>query len=139
MPTVATVKLEIQTKLMWCGHYVALPVEAWAKSQDGNNQDPKLVCPYGDSWIYKTSEVEKLRTDLASVTAHRDRALERANKAERSLDGALGEISRIKRRARNGVCQDCHRSFRNVAQHVRMKHGTPDARKLAQAEVMAAT
>ena len=137
METVATVKLEIRTELMWCGHYVSLPAETWKEAHANNNQNPKLVCPYGHAWIYKENETTKLRAEITTLAADRDRALNRAYTAEKSLDGALGEISRIKRRAKNGICQDCHRSFRNVALHVRLKHGPPAERPAIVAAIKA--
>jgi hypothetical protein len=81
-----------------------------------------FFCPNGHSLSYGRSTVETLRTEVerqkklvefANNAARAER--ERANKLERTAE-------RLKKRAANGVCLCCNRTFANLARHMKAKH-----------------
>ena len=41
---------------------------------------------------------------------------------ERSLSATKGQVTRLRNRAKNGICAFCHRHFENVERHMRARH-----------------
>jgi hypothetical protein len=76
-------------------------------------------CPNGHVWHYVgQSDAEKLAAAKARLTATEDQlqAAERAAKRNRA------EITRLRKRAENGVCPCCSRTFVQLARHMKAKH-----------------
>jgi hypothetical protein len=88
-----------------------------------------FVCPSGHGNVYRVTEADRLKNELAAAVAARDqweaayRDEQRSRKAtERSLTATRGQVTRIKNRVAHGVCPCCHRTFANVARHMAGKH-----------------
>lgn len=80
-------------------------------------------CPYCQgSWGYVTSENDKLKKQLAEERARKDRALADANVNRELRIKAENSLQRIKKRVNNGVCPCCHRTFKQLAAHMKSKH-----------------
>jgi len=81
-------------------------------------------CPYCDcSWGYAgNSENEKLRRQLEAERERKERALSEANSLRASLSAQKAQTTRLRNRARNGVCPCCTRSFANLKAHMATKH-----------------
>ena len=99
-------------------------------------------CPNGHKQMYSgKSEAEKLRDQLATVEKERDAAVKRKEWAEQSekaatkeRDKARADRDRLRKRAQNGSCPCCKRTFSNLARHMAIKHPTsPEAHKEAVA------
>ena len=99
-------------------------------------------CPNGCSRAYNgKSDIEILRDKLATAEQEKANALKRkewaeqaASKAEAAEKRAKAETKRLRKRAQNGACPCCKRTFSNLARHMAIKHPeTPEAGKAAVA------
>lgn len=79
-------------------------------------------CPNGHEQIYTKPRCEKLKDELAEkqreLTAARCEALNEKQKRE----ATEAEMTRHKKRMKNGVCPCCQRSFINLKRHIATKH-----------------
>jgi len=89
-------------------------------------------CPNGHSRIFNESESDKLRQErdrLKQRIAEKDDEILRA---ERALAAQKGQVTKLRKRAKAGVCPCCNRQFQNLKRHMDSKHpdfGTePDLR-----------
>lgn len=112
-----------------CRAEIALPEELHAAAR--RSPDVGFYCAYGHSQHFAAgpTEADKLRQErdrLAQRLAERDdriRAeIEAREAAERSAKAVRGHMTRLRRRVGNGVCPCCTRSFRNLAEHMKMQH-----------------
>ena len=83
-----------------------------------------FYCPNGHRIRYLENENTKLKAQLDQAKARADHEKTRREEAERSNVALRGVNTKLKKRTGNGVCPvpDCHRSFVNLADHVRTKH-----------------
>lgn len=88
-----------------------------------------FYCPAGHRICYSDTEEQRLRKALAAKQAkldgaewERDEARRRANSAERSAASYRGHFNRVRRRVGKGVCPCCHRTFKQLARHMKAKH-----------------
>jgi hypothetical protein len=84
-----------------------------------------FFCPMGHSQYFPGKsdlEVERDARDAARAQADRLK-LEVLSANQRAAD-ARKETERIKKRAKNGVCPCCHRSFVALRRHMETKHPT---------------
>jgi len=95
-------------------------------------------CPFGHPLVFSKgeSEADKLRRErdrLKQENARLDEErhgawatanaqLERARTAERQAAAARGQVTKLKKRAANGVCPCCNRTFANLQRHMATKH-----------------
>lgn len=88
-------------------------------------------CPNGHSQVFSKgkTEAEKLRDErdkltqrLAEWQDYEAEQRKRAEALERKLSASKGQITRIKKRAANGVCPCCNRTFSDLAKHMAGKH-----------------
>lgn len=114
-----------------CGIPFAAPDYFWEQRQrDGKT----WYCPNGHQRMFTEtdhSRLVKTKTEVArleNLLADEQRAVSHLVRRVADKDQ---EIKRMNRRAKAGVCQDCHRMFQNVARHMQIKHGTPTERAKA--------
>lgn len=109
-----------------CGVVFAVTAEFDQRRRASGNA---FYCPNGHTLVYSgrtlpTVEVElkeaKARQRQAELTAQFER--EQAESALRSLAATKGVVTRLKRRAANGTCPCCHRTFAQLARHMQAKH-----------------
>lgn len=86
-------------------------------------------CPNGHVQSYQTSEADKLRKELAETRSReertkleRDRAQQLARILEAQKATAEGKLKRAKKRAAAGVCPCCHRTVKQMVEHIKTKH-----------------
>ena len=82
------------------------------RREDGEN----FYCPAGHVMSYGDSQVARLRKQVKE----RDESYDRLYGL---YDERQKELARVKRRAKAGVCQSCHRHFANVERHYQTQHG----------------
>ena len=98
----------------------------------------QFYCPNGHAQHYtgKTDaerakeRAAELERQLASRNEDVRAAYMRLEAEQRSHSATKGQLTKAKKRAVNGVCPCCHRTFANVARHVATKH--PEAVSDAQ-------
>lgn len=109
-----------------CGICFGIPAH-WEAAR---REDKKtFYCPNGHAQSFTESTADKLRRErdrLAQQIAQRDDEIARQRRyreeAERRHIAAKGQITKLKKRAANGVCPCCTRSFVNLQQHMATKH-----------------
>lgn len=106
-----------------------------ARRNDGKG----FWCPNGHSLTYGESEADKLRRErdrLKQQQAHWDderRELQGRIETEgRRRAAARGQVTRLKNRAKAGLCPCCNRHFTNLERHMASQH--PEAEPVAFAE-----
>ncbi|MBF9050603.1 hypothetical protein GTA62_14880 [Roseobacter sp. HKCCD9010] len=88
-------------------------------------------CPHGHSQHYVTgeTEIEKLRRERDRLKQNNAYEVDRRRAAEadaeaqkRSAAAYKGAATRMKNRAKAGVCPCCNRTFQNLARHMASQH-----------------
>jgi hypothetical protein len=104
-----------------CGITFAIPTSLYDRAND--DHDVWFWCPNGHH-IHFMGETERQRAERRAARLERQLANrdEDVRSARASLIATKGHLTRAKKRADNGICQHCNRSFRNVADHVRTEH-----------------
>lgn len=101
----------------------------------------KFTCLKGHSQHFSDSEndIEKIRRERnllkQQAAMHEDEIREeqeRRKAAERAAAAQKGQVTRLKNRAKAGVCPCCNRSFQNLQRHMENKH--PDFGKAESAD-----
>jgi hypothetical protein len=85
-------------------------------------KDVVFYCPNGHGQCFTESECNRLRKEKESLTARLDQ--ERASTRDLKAANArlVSDKQRLRNRAAHGVCPCCHRSFVNMAKHMKTKH-----------------
>jgi hypothetical protein len=120
-----TVKL-ITEECCTCGVLFAMAARFQRQCRDhpmGTPQEKGFYCPAGHIQYYtgpteaqrQRQRAERAEQQLAS--RDEDLRVERASHA-----ATKGQLTRTRRRALNGVCPCCHRTFQQLARHMRVKH-----------------
>jgi hypothetical protein len=85
-----------------------------------------IYCPNGHTWHYMgrthAQELEELRDRIARERALRDQADASANGYRAAATRARNERDKLKERVEAGVCPHCHRTFKQLAKHMKSKH-----------------
>ena len=98
-----------------CGIVFAMP-DSLVKQR--RSDGVRFYCPNGH-WLAYT------KTDSSRLREERERSVQlvaQLDQANSALMDKAKEISRMKRRAKAGLCQFCRRHFANVEAHVDRKH-----------------
>ena len=107
-----------------CGVVYFVPSDMQARAlKDGRT----FYCPNGHGQHYTETERVRLKKELAAAQAEVQSANKRREWAEQEAKNARAEHALLKRRAHAGVCPCCHRTFANVARHMKTKHATQPA------------
>lgn len=120
-----------------CGISYYVPM-AFEREQERLGAKGGWYCPNGHKRVYRESSENILRRErdnLAQRIAEKDDEIrhqsELAAANERRVSAAKGQITKLKKRAANGVCPCCNRTFANLANHMSNKHpgfiSEPDA------------
>lgn len=90
-----------------------------------------LHCPFGHAnyWTLGKSELEKLREELDQERRNRQRAEQRCAQKDdeieyqrRSAIAYKGQATKLRNRAKAGVCPCCKRTVSQLAAHMATKH-----------------
>lgn len=104
-----------------CGIPFAAPVEllAWSRKKPHRT----FYCPAGhDLHFPGKTEEERLRERLESERRYSANVVARLDQTEASLSATKGVVTKLKKRAANGVCPCCNRSFSKLHEHMKTKH-----------------
>lgn len=98
-----------------------------------------FYCPNGHPAAWEETEADKLRRErdlLKQRVAQRDDEVRRQRDlrehAERQTSAFKGQVTKLRNRAKAGVCPCCNRQFQNLRRHMTSKHPDfqPDAPEL---------
>jgi len=102
-----------------CGVTFFVPTDLQQRAlKDGRT----FYCPNGHGQSYTESERDRLKKELTAAQAALQSANKRREWAEQDAKSVRAEHARLKQRAHAGVCPCCHRTFSNVARHMKTKH-----------------
>jgi hypothetical protein len=120
-----------------CGIEFAVP-SAWLRvRRDGTEGKSEFTCPNGHPRIFRETEIDRLKRELAAkeqeaarARLERDEAKSRARNAEEAAGRARAQTKKLKQRAAGALCPvpGCCRSFVQLRRHLATKH--PDYRKV---------
>jgi len=110
---------ELVVRTCWCGIHHALPLDLDRAIGRGTQNG---YCPLGHSYVKKKLDADVERERNARLRAELDQAQAQRDGLRRSLTAQKAATTRLRRRAENGVCPHCNRTFANVVAHIRSKH-----------------
>ena len=102
-----------------CGVVFAMPDYMMQRLQERGGT---FYCPNGHAQHYTKSEVTRLKEKLAEQTRFATQMAAQAYREKQAKNKARAEIKRMQRRAANGVCPCCNRTFKQLARHMKAKH-----------------
>ncbi|KKL57016.1 hypothetical protein LCGC14_2239600 [marine sediment metagenome] len=119
-----TTELDLETEeCCRCGITFAMP--AFFRQQRSRQKD-EFYCPAGHPQAYKGKTHNQ---ELREAQAHaRDLSISNTWLADDNMDlankntGLRRKNTDLRKRAKNGTCGFCHRTFRNVQRHVETQH-----------------
>jgi hypothetical protein len=89
----------------------------------------EFFCPNGHGQVYKRSEAQKLKEELATVKnsliwarEDRDRKARDAEYQKRRAAGARGLVTKLKNKAAKGECPCCGETFPDLHAHIQTAH-----------------
>ncbi len=114
------------TECCACGIKFSVPTH-WL---DARRQDKTtFYCPNGHQLSYNESELDKLRREnqrMKQDAAYKDDRIkdlkEYAEKEKRTAIAYRGQCTKLKKRAKAGVCPCCNRMFMDMQAHMATKH-----------------
>lgn len=116
-----------------CGIRYAMPKTVDDEHQAMGEKSEGWWCPNGHLRIYRESEADKVRRerdrlkqDAARLLDEARRAREDAEAQRRSAAAYKGAATRMKNRAKAGVCPCCNRHFVNLERHMKSRHSDED-------------
>jgi hypothetical protein len=102
-----------------CGITFAVP-QNWLAERRENGGG--FTCPNGDARVFLKSELDKVREKLEAEQRRVILIRNERDAAERHASAMKGQVTRIKNRAKAGVCPCCNRSFVQLQRHMKSKH-----------------
>jgi hypothetical protein len=110
----------------WCGMRHAVPAELrhyQERQHDDGREQRDIYCPLGHTHVIagkgRAAELEEAlgreRSESARLAAERDQA-------EASARAHKGAATKARKRAAAGVCPCCHRTVKQLAEHMKTKH-----------------
>ena len=83
-----------------------------------------FYCPAGHSNVYQgLSVAENLRIELAAANRRTEMEANTRRAAERDAKAAKRKLRTLTHRVECGVCPHCQRTFKQLAAHMKAKHG----------------
>jgi hypothetical protein len=110
-----------RTNCYKCGVDFASPLIA-ARRDDGET----FYCPNGHAQHFTETEAQRLRRRLESAERDTEWQRNRVRTIEKKLIAQRGQTTKARNklaRVHHGVCPECNRSFRQLAAHMKTKHG----------------
>lgn len=105
----------------------AIPADMLRRAHE--DKDVYFHCPNGHRLHYAEDENDKLRRQLEqsqqmrkSLSARLTHESDQRRAAERSAAAFKGQATRLRKRIGHGVCPACHRTFRQVSNHMDRMH-----------------
>lgn len=109
-----------------CGIHVGFPEDFLKRRRD----DGRLCyCPNGHTFGWFDTKEKRLQRDLDRQKANYEWANDQRKAAQAEADlqrqraaGYKGQMRKVQKRAANGVCPCCNRTFVNVERHMKGQH-----------------
>jgi len=109
-----------------CGMPFGIPVDFEQRRRDDGKT---FYCPKGCKNVYRQSEVERLREQVARAERQRDWAQasrtaadDQARAAEYRRRAAVGQVTRMRNKLARGECPACEQTFPDLAGHMAEQH-----------------
>ena len=113
------VTLEMQTCIT-CGVEFGVPGLLDDELQKNHRS---FYCPNGHQQYYLgETEEERLRKKVRFLKDDIEIRIKENTELFKNLNGALGKITSLKKRAKAGLCSQCRRHFANLQRHMDTKH-----------------
>jgi hypothetical protein len=109
----------IQEDCISCGIEFAIPEWLYDRLREKGDT---FYCPQGHSMSYTKPTVQVLRDKLRAKEAELSAERDQRAAAEREVQELKAKAQRAAKRAAAGVCPCCHRTFQQLARHVKAKH-----------------
>lgn len=127
-----SMSVDLKVVETYCGHFVLLTARQLA---DLRRSHGVFYCPFGHGASYKAETAEeKLARENDRLRGCLTESQDRIGDLLSTLGDKRREIQRIQRRADNGVCPHCRRTFKQVGRHIKRKHPHIDVRVGVQKE-----
>ncbi len=117
-----------ETQCKTCGVWHCIPKVMYDGLQETGGY---YHCPNGHQWGWRRGrketdalklERDRLAQDIAYQQDRTKEAREQRDAARRSASAYKGAATRMKNRAKAGVCPCCNRTFQNLAKHMASQH-----------------
>lgn len=111
-----------------CGILYAAPRDFLARKQKAVDAN-SWYCPNGHSQVFRDNDAERFQKLYEQeVNRNKDAKVKVASLQEfndqlaNDLMDKAKEVKNLKKRVAAGVCPDCHRTFKQLASHMKSKH-----------------
>lgn len=106
-----------------CGITYAVPLRLQENAYKRGEGKITWFCPNGHAQgYYGQSEADRLRDQLALQRGRAGRLAAERDQAQASARGYKGAATRVRNRAKAGVCPCCNRTFKQLARHMKTQH-----------------
>jgi hypothetical protein len=120
-----------------CGINFDVPTHWYKSHADGKTEDDRtFYCPNGHTRIFTERTSDRLQRELDRAKqelAYKDSRIadetKRADRFQRALKKSENAHTNTVKRATAGTCLCCHRTFKQLAAHMKTKH--PDFKPVA--------
>lgn len=103
-----------------CGLYFMVPS---ALHKRWRRDHSNFYCPNGHGLAFRAeSDVERLRKENERLRKEKEWAEQAAKRANEASTDASEQLSRLRKRAKHGVCPCCKRTFQQLARHMAARH-----------------
>lgn len=103
-----------------CGAEIGLSRDLYDKCQETGRT---FYCPNcGKPRVFRTPEIQKLRSQVKQLTSNLDNETNRRCTAERQRNSVRKSHMRMRERVKNGTCPCCDQTFENLLVHMRTAH-----------------
>ena len=113
-----TITQKVAIGIFWCSECnspIALTNQQYQRHKENGTT---FWCSAGHSQIFTQSENQKLAEAQGRVTFLETKV----RNTEGMLTAEVKKRRRLEKRVNNGVCIHCHRTFQQLARHVKSKH-----------------
>lgn len=116
----------IRVKCGQCDTEFGMPEPLYIAAK--NSEQIFWHCPYGHQRRFASGETkeDKLRRERDRLQQQLAQMDDMIKDAENRARAAKGQVTRLKNRAKAGVCPCCNRHFTNLERHMATKHGDMD-------------
>lgn len=111
----------VAIELASCGHVVYMSSDMEKRRRRDHGTWYCTVCGAAKHWPGE-SDMEKIRRERDAAKQREETIRADLEATKRRLSAQFGENTKLRNRAKNGVCPCCTRSFTNLRRHMSTKH-----------------
>lgn len=127
--TATAVQFTVQMTTVCCSECCMTFAVPFRFDTDRRTDGKTFYCPLGHAQHYGVTEVARLQKELEAERRRLEFAKneariqrEEAERINRRLIAAKGQMTKLRKRVGRGVCPCCNRTFANVQRHMTTKH-----------------